>query len=182
MGNLHQSSNSTTPPLEQTAPFRKLVQHRLTGGFDREDNVEVWEVPGTRQPVVQNREAEDQPTTTVQFTTRPCYVEEDEDEIQQSTRPGTEGAPSHVGAHDPSSDRSPLDEEAHHNERDPIQNILYETASKHRQRGLDEILTLLRNAEQPSNRSSQQKQVITLENRLTALESSLTAESPRFRQ
>lgn len=84
VGDLHQSSNSTTPRLDQKTPFRIFVhsyQRRLTRAFEPEENVGVPEILDSGQPVVQHREAEEQPTTPVELATRPSSVEEDEDTV-----------------------------------------------------------------------------------------------------
>lgn len=77
VGDLYQSSNATTPPLDQDSPLRSLVhsaQRRFTRSFAREENVEVPEIPDAEQPVVQHREGEAQPTTTVELITQPSSV------------------------------------------------------------------------------------------------------------
>lgn len=70
-----------------------------------------------------------------------------------STCPGTEDpSSSQIGVSDPRGDRSPLDENAPHNERDQIQHILDENETQNVLQGLQKILKRLRNVKQPSNR------------------------------
>lgn len=80
--------------------------------------------------------------------------------------------PSQVDAPKPGSHRSPPDEDAPPNERDPIQHIADETTTYTVKRRLDDILTSLPNVEQQSNRKCQQQQSSALRNLLEALESS----------
>lgn len=95
VGDLHQSSNSATPPLyRNTAPtnFVQSAQRPLTTVFEREQNVEVPEIPDAGHLSVQHKEAKDRPAATVELNKPPSSVEEEEDQIKPSTRPSTEGA------------------------------------------------------------------------------------------
>lgn len=145
-GDQPNQSNTTTPQLDQKTPFRNLghgVHRRLTIVFPREENVEI---SYAGKPVVQHREHEDQPNTTVDSTTRPDSVEEYDHRIQPSTLQGTEGAtPSQEG------DRSTLDEEAPQNKRDIFRHILDEEVMPHVHLVVEDILKRLRNSENPVN-------------------------------
>lgn len=100
-----QKMNSTTPPLEQIYPFRRIVnseQRRRTRAFARDENIEDGEIPDAGQPVFQHRETENQPTTTVESPKRPSSMKEDEEEIKPSNRLGIEAVtPSQVDVSDP---------------------------------------------------------------------------------
>lgn len=61
--------------------FVYSFQRPITRAFAQEEKVEVPEIPEAGQPVVQHREAEDQPTITMELTARPDSVEKDEDQI-----------------------------------------------------------------------------------------------------
>lgn len=80
---------------------------------------------------------EAQPTTTAALPTRPTSVEEDQEEIHPSNRPGAESAtPSEVSVRDPSGDHSPPDEDDSRNKRHPIRQIIEETSLQHVQQEL----------------------------------------------
>lgn len=170
---MQQSKYSTIPPLETIAALRNFInnaQRRLTRAFVGDENIKLPQIPDAWQQFVQNRETEVHFTTPAGLSTRQTYVKEDEEEIQHSNRPLTEGAtPSLVDVWTPSCYYLPLDEVDPHHERDPIRRIVEETKSQHVKWRLCEILTRLGNIKQTNSRA-QPKQVSILEDRLAALE------------
>lgn len=124
VGDLYESSKATILQLYQNSTFSNFVhiaQSLLTTTFEREENVEVSDLPDDRQSVFQHREVEDQHTTIVKFKPQPSSSEECDNQTQPFIGPGTKGAtPFQAGARDLGAGRSPPDEEAPQNERDEI--------------------------------------------------------------
>lgn len=109
----------------------------------------------------------------MEFTTRTNSVEEDEDQFQPCTRPRSEAPTlSQVVGHNPSGDRSPTNAEAPYYEQGSIQHIVEDTSTQHVQRELDKSLTFLHNDDPSTSQPSQEEQLSTPGNGLSALESS----------
>lgn len=68
------------------------AQRWITKAFSKVEQIEVPETTYTWQPASHRQPEKDaQINTTVELKTRPSSVEEEEDEIQSSNRPGSEG-------------------------------------------------------------------------------------------
>ena len=142
----------TIPALGPTTPLRNILgvaQRRLTRAFTRAENIDVPGIPDAGQPVVQRQtETEDSHITHVENPVRSGSMDADDD-IQPSTRPGTEGRSLHqVSDRAPSSTTPPLGEGSDRTDPDPFRRIDGETATQQVHRGVGIILDRMRNQEE----------------------------------
>ena len=175
----------TIPTLGPATPLRNIfgvAQRRLTRAFARAENIDVPGIPDAGQPVVQHQpEAENSHITHVETPVRSGSMDADDD-IQPSTRPGTEGRSLHqVSDRAPSSTTPPLGEGSDRTDPDPFRRIDGETATQMVQREVDNVLDRLRDSREQPNVQPNVRPATnqgTLTDRPAALETSTNRSLP----